>query len=70
MYGKVEEIFIHKDNMLEVINQALAIQKEHGRRQKVPFVSSLQEISYQFRTLKNGIFFSLAGTLAKAMTSL
>jgi hypothetical protein len=33
---KVEKVFIHKDNMLEIVNQTLSIQKEHCRSQKVP----------------------------------
>ena len=68
--GEVEKVLIDKDNMLEIIDQALSIEKEHGRCEKIPILSSNPGYPYQFRTLKKGIFFSLAGTLANAMTSL
>jgi hypothetical protein len=34
--GKVEAIFVDKDNMFEVIYQTLSVQKEHRRSQKIP----------------------------------
>jgi len=36
MNRKVKEILVYKDNVLEIVNQALPIQKEHCSRQKVP----------------------------------
>jgi len=70
MNCKEQEVLIDKDNMLEVVYQTLSVQKEHSRSQKVPTINQNQRFKYQFRTLKKGIFFSRAGTLASAMTSL
>jgi len=36
MNRKIEKIFVYKDNVFEIINQTLSIQKEHCRSQKVP----------------------------------
>ena len=35
---KVEEIFVDKDNMFEIVYQTLTVQKEHSRSEKVPMV--------------------------------
>jgi len=34
--GKVEAIFVNKDNMFEIIYQTFTVQKEHGRSQEIP----------------------------------
>jgi hypothetical protein len=36
---KVKEIFVNKNNVLEIIDQTLAIQEKHCSRQKVPVIS-------------------------------
>ena len=39
VYCKVEEIFINKDNMLEIVDQTLAIEIKHCCCEKVPTIS-------------------------------